>query len=142
MRVQKTEFDLFKYQFTTFMMNNAFSLMDMSLIISCLDSSIGNRNENANNFSLQQICNTFINNFDAENALVRFWDFTENCLPMFDLSNYISSFLWFTTSFKIMFSVIWSSLILFLDLTPVLNWELNSCEYCGQLSLFEGVFFP
>ena len=67
MRVQKTEFDLFKYQFTTFMMNNAFSLMDLSLIISCLDTSIGNKNENANDFSVT----ADINDFNAENAWVR-----------------------------------------------------------------------
>ena len=67
MRVQKTEFDLFKYQFTTFVMNNAFSLMDLSLIISCLESSIGNKNENANDFSVT----ADINDFKAENAWLR-----------------------------------------------------------------------
>ena len=67
MRVQKTEFDLFKYQFTTFMMNNAFSLMDLSLIISCLDTSIGKKDKNANDFSVT----ADINDFNAENALVR-----------------------------------------------------------------------
>ena len=48
-------------------MNNAFSLMDLSLIISCLESSIGNKNENANDFSVT----ADINDFNAENELVR-----------------------------------------------------------------------